>query len=97
MSKAGIIRAVAFFGILGLLPLGVKPQWVINLLIFTLMYATLASSWNLIGGYAGYPSLGHAAFFGFGKSDYVQQFSIENLIQTVAVICKRQLEQMLRR
>ncbi len=66
MSKAGIIRAVTFFGILALLPLGVKPQWVINLLIFTLMYSTLASSWNLIGGYAGYPSLGHAAFFGFG-------------------------------
>lgn len=66
MSKAGIIRATAFFGILALLPLGVKPQWVINLLIFTLMYAALASSWNLIGGYAGYPSLGHAAFFGFG-------------------------------
>ena len=30
------------------------------------MYAGLASSWNLIGGYAGYPSLGHVAFFGIG-------------------------------
>jgi len=26
----------------------------------------LASSWNIIGGYAGYTSLGHAAFFGLG-------------------------------
>ena len=26
----------------------------------------LASSWNLLGGYAGYPSLGHVAFFGIG-------------------------------
>lgn len=30
------------------------------------MYAALAWSWNLIGGYAGYPSFGTAAFFGLG-------------------------------
>jgi branched-chain amino acid transport system permease protein len=66
MSRAGIFRAVAFFGILALLPFGISAQWIINALIFTLMYAALASGWNLIGGYAGYPSLGHAAFFGFG-------------------------------
>jgi branched-chain amino acid transport system permease protein len=66
MTKAGILRAVIFFGGLALLPLGIEPVWVLNLLIFTLMYAALASSWNYIGGYAGYPSLGHAAFFGIG-------------------------------
>src|SRR5262249_45578031 len=32
--------------------------------IFTLMYAGLATAWNIIGGYTGYVSLGHAAFFG---------------------------------
>ncbi len=37
-----------------------------NLFIFTLMYAALASAWNIIGGYSGYISLGHAAFFGVG-------------------------------
>ena len=37
-----------------------------NLFIFTLMYAALASAWNVIGGYSGYVSLGHAAFFGVG-------------------------------
>src|SRR5260370_2896007 len=30
------------------------------------MYAGLACAWNLLGGYAGYPALGHAAFFGVG-------------------------------
>jgi branched-chain amino acid transport system permease protein len=30
------------------------------------MYVVLASSWNFIGGYAGYLSFGHAAFFGIG-------------------------------
>ena len=66
MTSAGLVRAVVFFGALTLLPLGVGPQWILNMLIFTLMYAGLASAWNLLGGYAGYPSLGHAAFFGVG-------------------------------
>lgn len=31
-----------------------------------IMLGVLASSWNLIGGYAGYPSFGQAVFFGLG-------------------------------
>jgi branched-chain amino acid transport system permease protein len=31
-----------------------------------LLYATMAVSWNILGGYTGYKSLGHAAFFGLG-------------------------------
>jgi branched-chain amino acid transport system permease protein len=31
-----------------------------------LMLATMAVSWNILGGYTGYISLGHAAFFGLG-------------------------------
>lgn len=32
----------------------------------TLMWAVLAVSWNLVGGYTGYLNFGHAAFFGVG-------------------------------
>ena len=31
-----------------------------------LLYATMATSWNIMGGYTGYKSLGHSAFFGLG-------------------------------
>jgi len=31
-----------------------------------LMFAMMATSWNILGGYTGYKSLGHSAFFGFG-------------------------------
>lgn len=48
------------------MPFGVGAAWVLNLFIFTLMYAALASSWNILGGFSGYISLGHAAFFGTG-------------------------------
>ncbi len=71
---------VVFFGVLILLPMTGAAQWVANMLIFTLMYAGLASAWNLVGGYAGYPSLGHAAFFGIGA--YAVAIAFENSVTT---------------
>jgi branched-chain amino acid transport system permease protein len=62
----GQARAVVFFGVLALLPTFNLAHWVLNMLVFTLMYAVMSSAWNLLGGFTGYPSLGHAAFFGVG-------------------------------
>ncbi|MFC5501116.1 branched-chain amino acid ABC transporter permease [Lysinimonas soli] len=66
ITRAGLLRAGVFFLLLAAIPLLGAPGWVLSTLIFTIMYAGLASSWNLVGGYAGYPSLGHVAFFGIG-------------------------------
>ncbi len=66
MKPSSIIRGVVFTAVLISLPLFGFQHWVLNMLIFTLMYAALSSSWNIVGGFAGYPSLGHAAFFGIG-------------------------------
>jgi len=38
----------------------------LNLLIIMFMHVSLASSWNIMGGYAGYISLGHNVFFAIG-------------------------------
>jgi len=38
----------------------------LHMLLYTFMYITMASSWNIIGGYAGYISLGHNVFFAIG-------------------------------
>jgi branched-chain amino acid transport system permease protein len=38
-----------------------------NIAVFTVMYVGLATAWNIMGGYTGYISLGHAGFFGFGS------------------------------
>jgi branched-chain amino acid transport system permease protein len=65
-SRIGVLRAAIFFAALIVIPLVGAPGFLLNTLIFTVMYAALASSWNLVGGYAGYPSLGHVAFFGIG-------------------------------
>ncbi len=37
-----------------------------NFLILVMMIAQLSVAWNILGGYAGQVSLGHAAFFGIG-------------------------------
>ena len=66
IRSAGVLQAVAFVAVLAVLPLILGQNWQVNLLVFTVMYAGLASAWNLLGGYAGYPALGHAAFFGVG-------------------------------
>jgi branched-chain amino acid transport system permease protein len=65
-AAIGPARAVVFFAVLAVLPILGFQHWVLNMLVFTLMYAVMSSAWNLVGGFAGYPSLGHAAFFGFG-------------------------------
>ncbi len=48
-----------------------------NIAIFTVMYIGLATAWNIMGGYTGYISLGHAGFFGFGA--YVLGLLVEHL------------------
>ncbi|MBP0496078.1 branched-chain amino acid ABC transporter permease [Pararoseomonas indoligenes] len=48
------------------LPAFVGDQYVMHLLIMTFFYAMLSTSLNLIVGYVGELSLGHAAFLGLG-------------------------------
>ncbi len=48
------------------LPLFVTDVYSQNILVLTLMYAALSQSWNILGGYCGQISLGHALYFGLG-------------------------------
>ena len=40
--------------------------YLIHVLVLVLFYAYLGAAWNILGGYAGQFSFGHAAFFGIG-------------------------------
>ena len=50
---------------LALLPWFASPT-IVQFGISTLILATLAQSWNIIGGYTGYPSFGNSVFYGPG-------------------------------
>jgi branched-chain amino acid transport system permease protein len=49
-----------------LFPLAIKNPYVLHLLIMSFLWILLGQSWNLLGGYTGQVSFGHAAFFGVG-------------------------------
>jgi branched-chain amino acid transport system permease protein len=49
-----------------LVSLFVTSNVVLNFLVFTLILAIAAQGWNVLGGYGGQYSFGHAAFFGMG-------------------------------
>jgi branched-chain amino acid transport system permease protein len=58
--------ALACAGALVLLPLAVRDSFFLNAFILASLFGAMAQAWNLIGGYAGQISFGHAVFFGLG-------------------------------
>jgi len=60
------ISIVILIIVLAYLPTVIEKDKTINLLILIFLYISLASSWNILGGYTGQTSLGHSAFFGLG-------------------------------
>lgn len=41
-------------------------NYALHMILYTFMFIAMASSWNIIGGYTGYTSLGHNVFFAVG-------------------------------
>lgn len=61
-------RFVPFFilALLAVLPLIGLSTYTLHILILVIMWSVIGMSWNLLGGYCGQVSFGHAAFFGVG-------------------------------
>jgi ABC-type branched-subunit amino acid transport system ATPase component/ABC-type branched-subunit amino acid transport system permease subunit len=68
MSVTGICRGLIGLALAALIafPLVSDNLYYQNLLILTFLLAVGASGWNIMGGYAGYISLGNSAFIGLG-------------------------------
>jgi len=67
MKSLQIISIIILIIILACLPLVIEKDSTLTLLILILLYVILATSWNILGGYTGQTSLGHAAFLGLGS------------------------------
>ena len=61
---APIIAVVV--ALLAAVPLVTTSNVVLNFLVVALLIALVGQGWNLLGGYGGQYSFGHAAFFGTG-------------------------------
>ncbi|MDX8463641.1 hypothetical protein RFM67_33050, partial [Mesorhizobium sp. VK2D] len=67
----GLVLLAVIIVVLGVLPWTVNNYW-LRIATGALMWAGLACSWNMLGGYAGYINFGQSAFFGLGA--YVTAF-----------------------
>ena len=64
-----IIKTVGLLILLALaiaFPILFPNPAVTSIAVFTLMFAAMATGWNILAGYSGYISLGHIAYFGVG-------------------------------
>jgi len=59
-------HALILLFILGIFPLVVSSDYYRHILILALMWVVIGSSWNLLAGFTGQVSFGHAIFFGTG-------------------------------
>ena len=64
--RRDLIVAFVFAAIAAVVPLFVKDVYVQNIMVLTLMWGALSQSWNILSGYCGQISLGHAMYFGIG-------------------------------
>jgi branched-chain amino acid transport system permease protein len=62
-----VVLVLAVAGAIALIPIVDERSFNLQRITFFLLwYAILASAWNMVGGYAGQISFGHAAFLGMG-------------------------------
>lgn len=66
MLNKKTLMTIAFALIAVLLPVFIKAPYQLHILILIIIWAIIGTSWNLLSGYAGQVSFGHAAFFGLG-------------------------------
>lgn len=67
MKHLKIIFIILLIVVMACVPMVIEKESILNLLVLILLYVILATSWNILGGYTGQTSLGHAAFFGLGS------------------------------
>lgn len=66
MKRSRLILALAALVLSLLVPVFVHTDYLLQVLFRIYLFAALGLAWNLVGGYAGQLSLGHAAYFGAG-------------------------------
>ena len=62
----GLAPILGALALLGIVPLITSSNVVLNFLVPVFLIALVGQGWNLLGGYGGQYSFGHAAFFGTG-------------------------------
>jgi branched-chain amino acid transport system permease protein len=78
--RSELLAALAATVLMGCVPLLVEDVYTQNVLVLTLLYVSLSQSWNILGGYCGQISLGHAVYFGIGAYTTVTLYMMGGVI-----------------
>ncbi|MEM3112656.1 MAG: branched-chain amino acid ABC transporter permease [Candidatus Anstonellales archaeon] len=84
-GKVQVISYLVIF-FLAILPIIKPPTYFLSLTFKIFLFIILSESWNLIGGFTGYLSFGHVAFFGIGvytSAILMQHFGINPFIGAI--------------
>jgi branched-chain amino acid transport system permease protein len=65
LRSKGFLFLVAFFAIMGLIPVFIRDNYFLTVLTLIVIFAIYAASWNFLAN-SGQGSLGHAVFLGIG-------------------------------
>ncbi len=66
MKQRSTLIALGLLALFAIFPLVVGSDYYRHIFILALMWVVIGSSWNLLAGYTGQISFGHAIFFGVG-------------------------------
>ncbi|CAH1650414.1 MAG: branched-chain amino acid ABC transporter ATP-binding protein/permease [Chelatococcus sp.] len=61
-----LIALVAFLAALFAIPVMIDDDFIFHIFVTLFIFAALSTAWNIVGGFAGQLSLGHAIFYGLG-------------------------------
>jgi branched-chain amino acid transport system permease protein len=86
MSKRSFATLTFCLMVLAAFPLIRPPAYFLSFLFKVFLYVILSESWNLIGGFAGYLSFGHVAFFGIGTYTSAMLFQHVSLSPFIGAI-----------
>lgn len=65
-AKLPLLLFLAALGLLALVPAAVQSPYALHLMVLLFLAIAQGSGWNILGGYTGQYSVGHAAYFGMG-------------------------------
>jgi branched-chain amino acid transport system permease protein len=65
--RRGAVALMALLASLLVIPTALGDSFVSHIFITICIFAALSTAWNIVGGYAGQLSLGHAMFYGIGS------------------------------
>jgi branched-chain amino acid transport system permease protein len=86
MQKYRLAATALLIAMLAAFPFLEPEVYYLSFMFSVFMYVILASSWNFIGGYAGYLSFGHAAFFGIGAFATAKAASMFELTPLLTIL-----------